>query len=85
MDEHAEQAALVSSLMDEVQALVPIPYDVLHTALVQAFSKNGPHVHLEVASVMATRAEEFSPHDVGVLKTHYVLEHTCCQYTRSFS
>ena len=45
MDEHAEQAALVSSLVDEVQALVPIHDDVLHTALVQAF----------IASIMAAR------------------------------
>ena len=45
MDEYAEQAALVSALVDDVQALVPIHDDVLHKALVQAFIENDPQVH----------------------------------------
>ena len=69
MDENAEQAALVSALVDEVQALLPIHDDILQETFVQAYIENDPQVHLEISSVLATRAEEFSPHDVGVLKT----------------
>ena len=68
MDEYAEQAALVSSLVDEVKALVPIPDDILQEAFVRAYIENDPQVHLEIASVLATRAGDFSPKDLAVLK-----------------
>ena len=68
MDEYAEQAALVSSLLDEVKALVPIPDDILQETFVRAYIENDPQVHLEICSVLATRAGDFSPQDLAVLK-----------------
>ena len=50
MDEYAEQAALVSSLVDEVKALVPIPDDILQASFAQAYIENDPQVHLEICS-----------------------------------
>ena len=61
MDEYAEQAALVSSLVDEVQALVPIPDNTLQESFVQAYIENDPQVHLDICSVLATRGSDFSP------------------------
>ena len=61
MDEYAEQAALVSSLVDEVKALVPIPDDTLQESFVRAYIENDPQVHLDIASALATRADDFSP------------------------
>ena len=68
MDEYAERAALVSSLVDEVKALVPVPDEILQAACVEAYIENDPQVHLEIASVLATRADDFSPQDLAVLK-----------------
>ena len=68
MDEYAEQAAFVSSLVDEVKALVPVPDEILQAAFVDAYIENDPQVHLEIASVLATRADDFSPQDLAVLK-----------------
>ena len=34
---------------------------------VQAYIENDPQVHLEIASVLATRAGDFSPRDLAVL------------------
>ena len=68
MDEYVEQAAIVSAVVDEVQALVPIHDDVLRGTFVQAYIENDPQVHLEISSVLATRADDFSPHDLAVLK-----------------
>ena len=68
MDAYAEQAALVSSLVDEVKALVPIPDDILQEAFVRAYIENDPQVHLEICSVLATRAGDFSQQDLAVLR-----------------
>ena len=68
MDEDAEQAALVSSLVDEVKALVPVPDEILQAAFVDAYIENDPQVHLEICSVLVTRADGFVPQDLGVLK-----------------
>ena len=75
MDEDADKAALVSSLVEEVQALVPIPDGILEEAFVRAYIENDPQVHLEICSVLATRAVDFSPNDLAALK---VLMDTHC-------
>ena len=69
MDEYADQAALVPSLVDEVQALVPILDDILQERLVRVYIERGPQVHLEICSALATRVGDFSPQDVAVLKS----------------
>ena len=61
MDEDADKAALVSSLVDEVQTLVPIPDGILEEEFVRAYIENDPQVHLEICSVLSTRAGDFSP------------------------
>ena len=61
MDQYAEQAALVHCLVGEVQAMVPIPDVTLQEQFVQLYIENDPHVHLEIASVLATRADNFKP------------------------
>ena len=68
MDEYAEQAAPVSSLVHEVQALVPFHDDILQEAFVRAYIENDPQVHLKICSVLATRAGDFRPQDLAVLK-----------------
>ena len=64
----AEQAALVVSLVDEVKAMVPIPDDTLQGMFVRLYIENDPQVHLEICSVLVTRADGFVPQDLGVLK-----------------
>ena len=61
IDEYAEQAALVSSLVDEVQALVPIPDNTFQESFVQAYIENDPQVHLDIYSVLATRGGTSAP------------------------
>ena len=68
MKEYAEQAALVSSLLGEVKALVPIADDTVQEGLLRLFIENGPQVHLEICSVLATRADSFRPQDLSALK-----------------
>lgn len=60
--------ALVSSLVDEVKALVPIPDDTLQESFVRLYIENDTQVHLDICSVLATRAADFSPNDLAVLK-----------------
>ena len=69
MDEYAEQAALVVSLVDEVKAMVPIPDDTLQNMFVRPYIENDAQVHMEICSVLATRADGFAPRDLNVLKT----------------
>ena len=61
MDESAEQAALVVSLVDEVKAMVPIPDDTLHDMFVRPYIENDTQVHVEICSVLVTRSSSFSP------------------------
>ena len=68
MDDHAEQAALVYSLVREVQAIVPISDDILQEKFVRLFIENDPQVHLEITSVLATKADDFGPQHLEVLK-----------------
>ena len=61
MNEAAEQAALVASLVEEVKAMVPIPDDTLQESFVKPYIENGVQVHLEIGFVLATRSSSFSP------------------------
>ena len=61
MDESAEQAALVHSLVGEVRAQVPIPEDNLYDQFVKLWIENDPQVHMEIISVLATKADDFAP------------------------
>ena len=61
MNEFAEQAALVVSLVDEVKAMVPIPDDTLQEMIVRPYIENGVQVHVEFCSVLVTRSSSFSP------------------------
>ena len=58
----------MSSLVDEVQALVPIPDDVLQEEFVRPCVENGPHVHLEICSVLRRERMTLAPRIWGVLK-----------------
>ena len=51
MDEYAEQAAFVVSMVDEMKAMVPIPDDTLQSMFVQPYIDNDAQVHLEICSV----------------------------------
>ena len=55
----------VSSLVDEVKALVPIHDDILRETFVRAYIENDPQVHLEICSVLVTRADDFAPPGFG--------------------
>ena len=68
MEDNAEQAALVHSLVREVQAIVPIADDILQEQFVRLYIENDPQVHLEVSSVLASRGDDFKPQDLQVLK-----------------
>ena len=68
MEDNAEQAALVHSLVREVQAIVPITDDVLQEQFVRLYIENDPQVHLEISSVLASRGDDFKPQDLQVLK-----------------
>ena len=68
MEDNAEQAALVYSLVREVQAIVPIADDILQEQFVRLYIENDPQVHLEVSSVLASRGDDFKPQDLQVLK-----------------
>ena len=69
MEDDAEQAALVHSLVREVQAIVSsITDDILQEQFVRLYIENDPQVHLEVASVLASRGDDFKPQDWQVLK-----------------
>ena len=65
MDEYAKQAALVVSLVDEVEAIVPIHDDTLQAMCVRPYIENDPQVHLDVCSALVTRADGFAPQDLG--------------------
>ena len=68
MEDNAEQAALVHSLVREVQAIVPITDDILQEQFVRLYIENDPQVHLEISSVLASRGDDFKPQDLQVLK-----------------
>ena len=68
MNESAEQAALVVSLVEEVKAMVPIPDDTLQDKSVRPYIENDTQVHLEICSVLVTRSTGFSPQDLAALK-----------------
>ena len=68
MDEDAGKAALVHSLVREVQAIVPITDDILWEHFVRLYIENDLQVHLEVSSVLASRGVDFQPQDLQVLK-----------------
>ena len=68
MEDDAEQAALVHSLVREVQGIVPITDDILQEQFVRLYNENDPQVHLEVSSVLASRGDDFKPQDLQVLK-----------------
>ena len=61
MDEYAEQAAFVVSMVDEVQAMVPIPDDTMQDMLVRPCIENGPQMRVDICSVLLTRADGFAP------------------------
>ena len=67
MEDDAEQAALVHSLVREVQAIVPITDDILQGHFVRLYIENDPQVHLEVSSVLASRGGDFQPQGLQVL------------------
>ena len=66
MDEYAKQAALVVSLVDEVEAIVPIHDDTLQAMCVRPYIENDPQVHLDVCSALVTPADGFAPPGFGV-------------------
>ena len=68
MEDDAEQAALVHSLVREVQAIVPITDDILQEQFVRLYIENDPQVHLEISSALASRGDDFKPEDLQVLK-----------------
>ena len=68
MEYDVEQAALVHSLVREVQAIVPITHDILREHFVRLCIENSPWVHLEVPSVLASRGLDFQPQELQVLK-----------------
>ena len=69
MEDDAEQAALVHSLVREVQAIVSsITDDILQEQFVRLYIENDPQVHLEVSSVLASRGDDFEPQELQVLK-----------------
>ena len=55
MEDYAEQAALVHSLVREVQGIVPITDDISQEQFVRLYNENDPQVCLEVSSVLASR------------------------------
>ena len=59
MEDDVEQAALVHSLVREVQAIVPITDDILWEHFVRLYIENDLQVHLEVSSVLASRGDDF--------------------------
>ena len=67
MEEAADQAALVQSLVGEVRAQVPIPEDSLYAQFVKLWVENDPQVHLDVNSVWATKADDFAPQSLDVI------------------
>ena len=68
MEDDAGQAALVHSLVREVQAIVPITDNILQEQFVRLYIENDPQVHLEVSSVLASWGDDFKPQDLQVLK-----------------
>ena len=68
MDNDADQAALVHSLVREVKAVVPIPDEILQDQFLRLYIENDPQVHLEITSVLASRGDDFKPEDLQVLK-----------------
>ena len=63
MEDDAEQAALVHSLVREVQAIVSsITDDILQEQFVRLYIENDPQVHLEVSSVLASRGGRLQAH-----------------------
>ena len=62
MDESVEQVALVVSLVSEVRSQVPIPKTELEDKFANLWIQNDPQVHLEITSVLAMKAYDFSPH-----------------------
>ena len=68
MEDDAEQAALVHSLVREVQAIVPITDDILQEQFVRLYIENDPQVHLEISSVLASRGDDFKPQHLQVLQ-----------------
>ena len=65
MDEYAKQAALVVSLVDEVEAIVPIHDDTLQAMCVRPYIENDQQVYLDICSAWVTRADGFAPQDLG--------------------
>ena len=68
MEDYVEQAALVHPLVREVQTIVPITDDILREQFVRLYIENGPQVHLDVSSVLASRGHDFKPQGSQVLK-----------------
>ena len=68
MDEDAGKAALVHSLVRDVQGIMPVPDDILQEQFVRLYIENDPQVHLEVSSVSASRGDDFKPYDLQVLE-----------------
>ena len=66
-EDNAEQAALVYSLVREVQAIVPIADDILQEQFVRLYIENDPQVHLEVSSVLASRGMTSSPQNIPII------------------
>ena len=82
MEDDVEQAALVHSLVREVQAIASsITDDILQEQFVRLYIENDPQVHVEVPSVLASRGDDFKPQDLQVLKVLMDSHCACLLYT----
>ena len=68
MEEFADQAALVSWLSTEIKAVAPLPEDLIYDGFVNPWIQNEPHVHCEMLSILACKADDFSAMQVTLLK-----------------
>ena len=68
MDESAEQAALVHAVVGMVRSQMPIPEGIMQDQFVIPWIANDPQMHLEVNSALATRADDFAPQSMDVVK-----------------
>ena len=67
VEEQAEHAAFVQWLVGEVKTQVPVLEDELRECFLDRWIKNDPQLHLEITSLLATRAEDFNVRTVTVL------------------
>ena len=68
MEEHVEHAALVHWLAREVQGCVPVADEIIMEKFMLRWQENDARLHLEITSALATRADDFNPHNVSPLQ-----------------